>query len=104
MTKDQRLKAMNQVMHACLTIKDEKPLAEAVRKIAAELRAEEAAHKAQVIADAAGNAEKNGSRQTAKDRRFEPDVGNAIKRLSNEEFGRVENMLRTILRLLPKDD
>lgn len=47
MTKAQRVKAMGRVIQACQQIKDKKPLAEAVRQIVDELRAEEAAFRVQ---------------------------------------------------------
>jgi hypothetical protein len=52
-TKEQRRKAMNRVIDACQKIKDKKPLAEAVRKIVDELRAQEKAHREAVAAEIA---------------------------------------------------
>jgi CHASE3 domain sensor protein len=55
MTKDQRLKAMGKVISACQQIKDKKPLAEAVRKIVDDLRAEEKAHREAAAAEHTAN-------------------------------------------------
>lgn len=61
MTKAHRVKAMGRVIQACQQIKDKKPLAEAVRKIVDDLRADEKAFKEQArIEHAANFATKHG--------------------------------------------
>jgi hypothetical protein len=55
MTKEHRVKAMGRVITACQQFKDKKPLAEAVRQIVEELRAEEAEFRVKARAEHEAN-------------------------------------------------
>lgn len=100
MTKAHRVRAMGSVIAACNQFKDKKPLAEAVRKIVDDLRAEEVAFKEQARAENAANVEAKKGRQPEQlsgDDQELREVVRQIKGLPAAERGLILRIVRSAL-------